>query len=94
MIILVAGSGSRLQKMDTQASYYKDGEWHTVPFTGIWPKNSDGTYTGRAYYILRSSDPLYSEEGAFAIRMQMALPGCDNPTCAIDDVVLQEFKVE
>jgi glucose/arabinose dehydrogenase len=94
LIVLVAGSGSLLQKIGGYATLYKDGKWVTVPLAGVRPKNTDGTYTGMAYYILRTGDPLYSPQGGFAAKVTMKLPGCDNATCAVDGWLLQEYKAK
>jgi hypothetical protein len=94
LIILVAGSGSLLQKIGGNMTLYVDGAWRTVPLMGVRPKNADGTYTGMAYYMLRTTDPLYQTRGAFAAKVTMKLPGCDNATCAIDQWVLQEYALK
>jgi len=94
LIILVAGNGSTFQRIGSQGTFYKDGVSHTFNWTGIWPKNSDSTYSGMAYYLLRSTDPLYTTQGAFTAHVRMNLPGCDNDTCNTNDWLLQEYEVE
>jgi pectate lyase len=91
LIILVAGSGSSLQKIGDFGTFYKDGKWETFVWKGVRPKNIDGTYTGMTYYILRTTDPLYTKQAGFTAGIRMNLPGCDNASCKVDGWLLQEY---
>lgn len=92
-VVLTAGLGSRLQTVHPTFMIMKNGVWHTVAATGIWPREANGRYRGKAYYILRLTDPLYAPSGKYIADVDLSLPGCVDETCTMSGWRLQGWQL-
>jgi hypothetical protein len=92
LIFLTAGVGSKLQQIQPTARIEKNGVWHEIALSGIWPLQTNGTFLGKAYYILRPTDPLYTTNGSYTAHMDMNLPGCSGSECFEPGWRLQQFR--
>lgn len=90
-LYLVVGSGSKLQRVYGEAKILHRGTWRPLQMSGIWSKEPDGYYIGKAYYILRPDDALYARTGSFIATIRTAIPGCTASTCTGPGWHLQEF---